>query len=285
MILWAHGPPPARLDALSVLKAWPFDPLLWLAMAALAWVLLRSLRAVPSYPAARRRWLWGGYAVLMVALASPLAAFADWVFWVHMVQHLLVTLVAAPMLLLGAPLALFTRASSPRTRRRIARVAHGRVAQALTHPFVAWSSFTLAMWLTHFTGLYDAALANQVLHGVEHVLYLAVALLFWWPVIGLDPGARRLGWPARIGYLIVAIPQQSFLGLAIYSSKRVLYANYESLERSWGPAALSDQRIAGMVMWIGGDFVLLACLIATLMAWMRADEREAHRIDRRLGLS
>jgi cytochrome c oxidase assembly factor CtaG len=235
---------------------------------------------VPAWPPARRAFWFAGLAVLAGALAGPLATYDRALFWVHMCQHLAVTLVAAPLLVLGAPLALHARA----THRRFTWVAHSAPIQATSHPLVAWCAFALATWITHFSPLYDLALESDLAHAAEHALLLGTALLFWWPVCGVDPGAHRLSHPLRLLYLAAALPLQSFTGLAIYSAGRVLYAHYGSAGRGWGPSALADQRLAGAIMWIGGDAAFVVALGLAALAWMRHDQREAERVDRRLGL-
>ncbi|MFN2488598.1 MAG: cytochrome c oxidase assembly protein [Actinomycetota bacterium] len=280
--LLAHGdvPPPPTWP--GVLFEWPFEPLVWVACALALWLYLSGTRRVPSWPAARRASFVAGVGVLAVALAGPVAVYARALFSVHMVQHLLLTFVVAPLIVLGTPLALAARTP---LRTRSARLVHSRPVRAVTHPIVAWCLFTLVMWLTHFSPLYDAALESEVLHVVEHALFGAAGLLFWWPLVGLDPGAAgRLGHPMRLLYLLVALPQQSFLGLAVYSAGEVLYPHYESLRRGWGPAPLADQALAGVLMWVIGDVLFIVALVFAVLAWMRHDEREARRIDRRLGL-
>ena len=219
---------------------------------------------------------------MFLALASPFAAYDTTLFSVHMGQHLLLTLVAAPLLLLGAPVSLLVRAS-PDARRLVAGLVHRPAVRTLTSPVVTWTLFGIVMWFSHYSALYNAALDSDVVHLGEHALYLAAGLLFWWPVVGIDPGARRLKFPARLVYVILEMPVQAFLALAIYSADRVLYPNYANLVRAWGPSPLDDQRGAAVVMWVGGDFLFLAALVLLLFAWMRADEREAAHIDRRLG--
>jgi putative copper resistance protein D len=152
----------------------------------------------------------------------------------------------------------------------------------LTHPVVAWSTFALVMWLSHFSQLYGLALENELVHVAEHVVYLTAACLFWWPVIGLDPGAARLGWPGRIAYLVLAMPQQSFLGVAIHQAKEPLYEHYATLGRTWGPTPLGDQQLAGTIMWVAGDFLFIAALVLAVLAWMRHDQRATRHLDRRL---
>jgi len=262
--------------------AWPFDPALWLFVGLSSAAYLRAQSQIAGWPSNRRACFLGGMAALLLALATPIATYDDVFFWVHMVQHLLLTLVAAPLILLGAPVTLALRAAPPRTRAKMVTFLHSRVVGLLGHPLVAWITFALVMWVSHFSPLFNLALENAVVHVVEHMAYLVAGLLFWWPVVGLDPGAKRLGHPLRIVYLVTALPQQSWLGLAIYSSSQVLYDHYRVLERSWGPAPLDDQRAAGIIMWVGGAFLFIVALAFAIGAWAREERREGERMDRRL---
>jgi putative copper resistance protein D len=135
------------------------------------------------------------------------------------------------------------------------------------------------MWASHFSGLFDAALDDPLIHVLEHVLYLGSALLFWWPVVGIDPAPRRLSHPMRIGYLIVGMPFSSFLGLAIYSATEVLYPHYATLVRDWGQPPLVDQQWAGGIMWAGGDLVFFLAVVLAVGVWLRAEEAEGRRLD------
>lgn len=212
--------------------------------------------------------------MLVGALVGPLASAAHEHFWVHMVQHLLVMLVAAPLILLSAPVTRLLRATRGSTRRRVAAVMRSGVFRALTHPLFTWILFALVMWITHFSPIYQLAVENELVHVAEHSAYLIAALLFWAPVIGLDPARHKLAWPVRIAYLLLALPLQSFLGLALYSSETPLYRAYPSLE---------DQRLGALIMWIGGDLVFVFAVALAIGGWMRADAKEAKRIDRALG--
>jgi putative copper resistance protein D len=153
------------------------------------------------------------------------------------------------------------------------------VVRFLSHPIVAWTQFAAIMWASHFTGLFDAALEDPLIHLLEHALFLGSALLFWWPVIGADPAPRRLSHPMRLGYLLVGMPFSSFLGLAIFSASSVLYPHYATLQRAWGQTPLEDQQWAGGVMWAGGDLVFLLAMVVTMVAWLRAEEAEGRRVD------
>jgi putative copper resistance protein D len=231
-----------------------------------------------------RSWSWnGGLLVLFIALASPIATYDTTLFSVHMVQHVLLTLVAAPLLALGAPITLLLRVSSADTRQRlILPVLHSRVLRVISFPVVTWVLFAATMWWSHFSGLFDASLDNELIHIFEHGLYLFVALLFWWPVVGADPSPWRLPHPARVGYLFLGMPQSSVLALAIISAPAALYPHYETLVRPWGPTPLADQQLAGGIMWVVGDALFLVAMILAIWVWLRAEEREGARLDAKL---
>ncbi|MDQ3660640.1 MAG: cytochrome c oxidase assembly protein [Actinomycetota bacterium] len=271
------------MDSGAALAEWPFEPLLWALLALSLAVYLRAARA-RGWSLRRTLSFTAGVMAVAIALCSPVAVYAEGLLSVHMVQHLLLTQVAAPLLVMGAPAALALRAAPIGARTRIATVVRSRSVRALSHPISAWLLFAGVMWASHFSVLYDRALDNPLLHVFEHGLYLGAALLFWWPLVGLDPGAHRLPKAGRVGYLLLAIPVQSFLGLAIYSSSEILYPHYGSLVRSWGPDALADQRLGGAIMWLGGDALFLVAFMVLAWVWLGSEEHEQQRMDRRLGL-
>jgi putative membrane protein len=266
----------------EALSQWPREPVVLVVLALGAFLYLSGARRVAGWPRSRTAFFLAGSAVLVVAIASPVAVYTHALFSVHMVQHLLLTLVAAPLLVLGAPVTLAMRALPPTARRRVATLVHARPVAVVSAPLVAWCAFALVMWVTHFSPLYELALSNAAVHHAEHALYLAAGLLFFWPLAGLDPGARRLSHPMRLLYLLLAVPQQAFLGLAIFSAGEVLYPHYGAPGGALDP--LADQALAGVIMWVVGDLLFLGALVAAVIAWMRHDELEAKRTDRRLGL-
>jgi putative copper resistance protein D len=287
----AHGGavPQVPPDAANLLFAWTGDPLVWLpALAALAlwWLGVRSVnRAHPANPVPRVRSVaWTlGVAAMLLALDSGIERYDTTLFSVHMGQHLLIMLVAAPLLVAAGPITLILRASSPATRRRwILPVLHSRVLRVLAFPVVSWIFFAAVMWGSHFSPLFDAALENQWIHRLEHGLFLVAATLFWWPVLGPDPSPWRMRPSARVLYVGLQMPQNTFLAVAIYTSSVALYNHYVTTVRSWGPTPLEDQQFAGGVMWLGGDLVFLTMVILLVVAWMRDDERRTVGEDRRL---
>ena len=288
----AHGGvvPTVPPEPANLLLGWSGDPLVWLpAIVALVlwWSGVRRVnRAHPGNPVKRvRTWLWvAGVVVILVALDSGIELYDTTLFSDHMVQHILLMLVAVPLLLSAGPITLLLRASSAETRRRwIFPFLHSRVIRFLSFPVVAWILFAAVMWGSHFSPLFDAALENEWLHRLEHALFLAAAALFWWPVIGPDPSPWRMKPPAKVLYVGLQMPQNTFLAVAIYMTSVPLYNHYVTTARSWGPTPLEDQQVAGGIMWLVGDMVFLTAVILLVLAWMRDDERRTVGEDRRLG--
>ena len=284
----AHGQTAPAPELPGVLLAWRFDPLpvAGTAIAAIAylWMARAVSAAHPSNrPPAWRTWAFlAGLGAILLALVSPIEAYEGQLFSVHMVQHMLLELVAAPLLLLGAPVTLALRAASPSVRRRLLTVLHSRAVAILSFPLLAWVLFAAVNWGWHLSSLYDQALENPLLHYVQHASFLAAALLFWWPVIGADPSRWRLPYPVRLFYLFLAMPQNSFLGVALMSAPAVLYSHYLTNLRTWGPTALADQTMGGILMWVVGDVVFLLAMGGVVAAWVRHEDRRTARLDARL---
>ncbi len=285
----AHGqgvPPEPQLGAF--LLDWTFEPLVAIPLVgagALWWYAVRRVNAAhPSNPVPRQRSLFFGLGLLAlaVALMSGVDTYDTTLFAVHMVQHILLTLVAAPLIVLAGPITLLLRFVGPEDRRRyVLPFLHSRPVRAITHPVVSWLIFAGVMWVSHFSPLFDAALESEPLHFLEHALFLGSALLFWWPAIGVDPSPWRMPYPARALYVFLQMPQNTFLAMAILFAGRPLYPHYVTLARDWGPTPLVDQQVAAGLMWIAGDLIFLAALAGILWQWLRDEERHQARTDAR----
>lgn len=261
---------------------WPLDPVVISGLVLAGVIYVRADRRVGGGGRGkplRRRLFLAGLVVVFAALQSPIDAGAATSFAVHMTQHLLLTMVAAPLMVLGAPVTLALQAMSPTRRRRLLSALRSVPVRLLSSPIAAWSLFVAVLWGTHLTSLYELTLRSPGVHALEHLAYLATALLFWIPVVGLDPAPAGLSHPARILYLFLAMPAMAFLGLALFSADRVLYPTYAAVEGA--SRALADQRVAGALMWTGTMFLIVPALGFVLLDWMRADEREARRVDAR----
>jgi len=287
-VVLAHGPVPADPPSVAgLVLGWSFDPAILMPLLLLAigwiWAVKRVDAAHPSNPVPRLRTVafLGGLAAIAVALQSGIERYDTALFSVHMVQHILLTLVAAPLIALGAPVTLALRVATPRVRRRVLLPPlHSRLLRALAHPVVAGVLFAGVMWAAHFSPLFNLALEDRLVHDAEHVLFLGVALLFWWPAVAVDPAPWRLSHPARLLYVFLQMPQNTFLAVVILNAQAVLYPHYATLDRPWGPSALFDQQAAGGVMWLAGDLLFIAAIAAILAGWMRHDERDTARAER-----
>lgn len=288
-MIFAHGPAAPVPSFPGVLWHWsaPVPVVVMLVPTACLYIaaarsVRRSHEANP-FPPGRQVAFLAGLGVVAVALMSPVDEYSTTLLSVHMVQHVLLVFVAAPLLLAGAPVTLALRAAPPGLRRRFLHpLLESRALRLFTHPLVSWLLFATVMWGTHFSGLFGKALDDPFVHGLEHAIFLVSALLFFLPVLGIDPGARRMPHPARALYMFLGMPQNTFLSVAILSAGRVLYPHYEGVPRSWGPTPLQDQRTAAGIMWVAGDLALLAGVIVVMAMWARHEERMAEIIDAQL---
>lgn len=266
---------------------WPLEPpfLALVALAGLGWLVVvwRVNAAHPAthVPVARSLAFGGALLALVVALQSPIDGLADQSFSAHMVQHLLLLYVAAPLLVMAAPVTLLLRLARPGPRRTLLLpLLHGRVVRVATAPVVTWLVFALVMWATHFSPLFELALESELIHDAEHVLLLGSAVLFWLPVIGREPLPHRLGLSARAAYVALAMPGSSVLGMVIVSQTAILYPHYAAQGVA---AALADQRLAGTIMWVGTDLFSVVALALLIHAWLITDEAPTGRSGERVG--
>jgi putative copper resistance protein D len=286
----AHsGAPPPAPTWPEVLLLWSFDPVVVvpvaLAIGGYLWAVRRVNRAHPLTHVPRLRiatWLLGMLAIV-IALMSPIEAYDTSLFSVHMVQHVLLTVVAAPLLALGAPITLLLRFARPDVRKRwILPVLHSRPLRLISFPVVTWLLFAGYMWVSHFSNLFELSLENPLIHRIEHVGYLVTALLFWWPAVAADPSPWRMRHPNRLLYTFLQMPQNTFLGVVIYSASVPLYPFYANAVRDWGPSVIDDQRLAGGIMWITGDVVFMLATMLILRGLLRHEERQTAAIDARV---
>jgi len=275
---------------MSPFARWTFEPgVLACALVALGLygtgiVRFARLRA-KRWPLGRTGAWLAGVLVALLTLLSPLDALGDRAFAPHMVQHLLLTDVVAPLLLFGGPLPLLLGAVRPRAGRRTVAILRSPFVRAATSPPVAWLQFVGLLWAIHYSPLYDAALENNALHAWEHALFLGSALLFWLPVVPLGAPietARGLAYPMRMLYVFLAMPAEGLLGFTIYTAQRVMYPHYAAATNPFGLTAAEDQRYAGEWMWLGAMLLMFVALVFCVRAWAREEEAEGVRLNRAL---
>jgi cytochrome c oxidase assembly factor CtaG/putative copper export protein len=283
------GPPTlARL-----LFEWRFD-LVYGTLALVAAVLYvlgvrRLRRRGDAWPVGRTLAWLTGCAIVLLATSSGIGRYAPGMFSVHMGLHMMLSMLAPTLLVLGGAVTLALRAlpaagpdGAPGPREWLLAAVHSPVARALTHPVVALALFVGSFYALYFSGLFDWALTTHWAHLAMNGHFLLVGLLFYWPVIGVDPAPRRLPPLGRLGLVFASLPFHAFFGIILMSSTEIIGERfYAALGLPWVTDLLADQRLGGGLAWASGEIPLLVVLIALLVQWARADERTARREDRR----
>ena len=276
-------------DALGVALNWHLDiPVLLgllAALAAYAGAVASVNEAHPGnrWPRARVASFALGLVAVGAALLSPIDTYSDALLSVHMVQHLLLVAVAPPLLAASGIGTLALRAASRATRDRyLLPFLHSRLVSVLTFPIIGWLAFPAVMWGSHLTGLYNLALVDPAIHAIEHLLYFGAASLFWWPLLSPDPLRWRLHPAARVLAILTQMPAMSFLAITIIGATSPLYPAYLGRSTAFGIDTLSEQKLAGSLMWLTGDFALIAAGAAALVGWFRHEQQEEERVDARL---
>ena len=219
--------------------------------------------------------LAAGLVVVAAALCPPMHRLAEALLTAHMIQHLALVLVAAPLLAAGRPATAIVRALPFTTRRRVARIlvrvpARRRIGAALRHPGFVWGGHVSVLWMWHMPWLYDRALDSAALHAAEHASFVASAVAFW-GVLVRPHDRRRLGVGGGLVYLFTAAIQSTLLGALLTLADRPWYAAHAgSAERVGGLSPLEDQHVAGLIMWIPASLVYLAAILALVASWVVA---------------
>ena len=236
------------------------------------------------WPPARSAAFAGGLLlVIVLATQSGLAQYDRTLFSLHVVQHMLLGMVAPLLLVLGAPVTLALQACRRPAQQRLLRVLHSRPFTVVTHPAVVWVLFGGTLVALYFTGLYELSLRNDAVHALVHAHFVVVGFLFMGYVVGIDSLALGFGYGARLLYVLVLLPFHAFIGVALLGSDRVLASGwYSQVVRSWGSCPLDDQRLGAGILWGAGELLGVVALAIVLYQWMRHEEREGARLDRRL---
>ncbi len=254
---------------------WSPDPsLVYVGLAALLYLLGSRGRRQPTPRQATA--FAAGLLTIVIALDSPIDAYADKLFWVHMLQHILLLTVAPPLILLGRPWPRMWRALpvEPRTRvaRALARAPWTRPIRALARPAPAWLLFNATIIGWHIPGAYDATLTSGAVHVCEHAMFFFTGLLFWARVIDPGPLRPRLVWPVRIGYTAGAMVIGWLLAITLVVVPHALYGYYAALaDRPGGITAMTDQQIAAGVMWVPGSLAYVITFITGFYRWLEPD--------------
>ena len=284
--LLADGAPPpftvARVVTEAGLDNW-LAVLLVLAGALYLYGLNRLRRRGDRWPVARTvAFLPGGLGSIAAVTLTGIGAYDTTLVSVHMVQHMVLSMVAPIFLALGAPVTLALRTLPQRPKGVLLAVLHSRVARVVTFPLFAFGLFVANPFVLYFSGLYEVTLTNVFVHELTHAHFILTGCLFFWPLIGLDPLPNRWPYPARALLMVLSVPFHTVLGLTIMQSRTLLGGDYyPNLHLSW-VEPFADQKVAGGILWAGGEVVSVTMLGVLVLQWIRQQEREARRIDRAL---
>jgi cytochrome c oxidase assembly factor CtaG len=248
----------------------------------------RRLRAVDSHRRVLRRWravaFAAALATVLVALTGPIDRLADDLFWVHMLQHVLLVMVAAPLLVLAAPWHELWRPLPLGLRRGVAKPVARRswaapirwAGAGLARPIPAWIAFNLNLLIWHWPPLYDLALRNEWVHDIEHLLFLGTAVLFWAQVWDSPPLRARLSPFGRVVYVTAATVPAWLLALVLAMASTPLYPAYAGdAGRPWGISALTDQQLAAGVMWGPGGIPFSVAVFLGIYRWLQTEGQVA----------
>ncbi|MEW2381958.1 cytochrome c oxidase assembly protein [Micromonospora sp. NPDC047707] len=235
------------------------------------------------WPVARTVFFLGpGLGGIAAVTVSGLHAYDTALLSVHMVQHMVLSMIAPIFLALGAPMTLALRTLPIRPRKRLLTIVHSRIARVYSYPLVAFAIFVVNPFALYFTDLYRYTLEHAWAHELVHAHFILTGCVFFWPLLGLDPLPGRWPYPGRALLMLLSVPFHTVLGLTIMQSTTLFGGDwYPSLGLTWSDP-WEDQVVAGGILWAGGEFVSVTMLAVLVVQWMRHAEREARRIDREL---
>jgi cytochrome c oxidase assembly factor CtaG len=237
-------------------------------IALYAWGVLRARRAHRSVGIAPLVAFALAIVTLAGVLIGPMDALSDASLSWHMVQHMALIDIVAPLLVLAAPVRLALAALPARPAQRLARAFTAAPLRWAFNPAFAWLQLAAVLYGVHFSPLYEAALENEGVHAAEHVLFLASGIVFWTPLLAVAPAPHAPSYPVRLLSIFLALPMSAFLGFAFYVARYALYPHYAKL-----PGALADQMNAGAVMWIAGGAPLFVALLWLVAEWGARERR------------
>ena len=282
------GPP----TVVRVLFDWRFDLIFGTAAIVMAGLYVFGVRRLrrrgDAWPVGRTAAWLCGCAALLFTTSSGLGRYMPAMFSMHMVAHMLLSMLVPILLVLGAPVTLALRAlptagraEPPGPREWLLAALHSRASRFLTHPIVATVVFVAGFYGLYFGGLFDAAVSNHAAHLLMNVHFLLSGYLFYWVVIGVDPTPRPIPQLGKVAMVFASLPLHAFFGVVLMGMQTVLGVTfYRSLGLSWHTDLLGDQRLGGGIAWAAGEVPLVVVMIALLIQWRRSDQRDAKRLDR-----
>ncbi len=263
-------------NALTDWQRGPFPLVTVGVLLALAYFYLQGIWALAArgrtWPARRTIPFLGGLAAIDLAIQSPIATFTSTYFQAHVIQHLLLMVVAPPLLALGAPSTLLLQAANRKTKLRWLAILRSRPFAVLTHPVPVWFLYFGAMFAFFMTSLINIAMHDMAIMDVFNVTFLLGGTLYWWPMVGLDPIVHwKMGYGARMANLLIGAAPETFLGVAILGQSRPIASMY----------SLASTHAGGAMLWISVELSSIAGFVPVFFQWMHSEERTAARADAR----
>lgn len=287
-----HAEPGDAIEPLTagrLLTAWTVEPVLLVGIVLVGGLYLYGVHRLRRRGDHWSRWrsfafCGVGLGSAVIATQSALGGYDTVLLSVHMVQHMILSMLTPLACALGAPVTLALRTLGKTAPRRwLLAVLHSRIAKVLCFPLVGFTVFVLSPWALYFSGWYEATLRSAVLHDLLHLHFVLVGALFFWPLLGLDPVPGRVIYPFRLMLTFLTLPFHAFLGITVMGASRLIAEDwYTSFGRAWPPSPADDQYLAGGLLWASGDLVGLAFFGVLFVQWVRESQREARREDRRL---
>jgi putative membrane protein len=267
----AHSGEPLQPDDLA--SAWEFDPGVVIPLLISALLFARGTYVQSITSRRQNVYFWCGWMVLVLALVSPVHALGEVLFSAHMVQHEILMLAAAPLLVLSRPLVTFLFGLPFHWRRALGQCAKAeyvrRIWNFLTEPLTAWSLHAAAIWVWHAPFLFELTLRSELAHTAQHLSFFLTALLFWWALFYAH-GRRSYG--SAVFYVFTTAVHTSILGALLTFASRVWYPAYSTTTQAWGLTPIEDQQIGGLIMWVPAALVYLAAGLGLFAAWLKESD-------------
>ncbi|MEV0122428.1 cytochrome c oxidase assembly protein [Streptomyces sp. NPDC050703] len=279
--------PPFTLGRGLEISADPFFLIGGLVGFALyGWGVVRLVRRGDKWPVGRTVAFGLGVLTVLLVMCTKLNDYGMVMFSVHMVQHMVISMLSPILLLLGAPITLALRAlpaagrGHKGPREWLLWLLHSRYMRIITHPAFTIPLFIASLYALYFTPLFDTLMGSKAGHIGMMVHFLAVGLVFFWPIMGVDPGPHRPGYVMRMLELFAGMPFHAFFGIALMMATQPMVGTYMHPPASLGIDALADQEAAGGIAWAFSEIPSVVVLVALLFQWRRSEDREARRKDR-----
>lgn len=258
-----------------------------LALLLYGWGMARLVRRGDRWPVTRAVAFGLGVLTVALMMCTGLNDYGMVMFSVHMVQHMVISMVSPILLLLGAPVTLALRAlpvAATRGRKGprelLLAFLRSGFMRVITHPAFTIPLFIASLYGLYFTPLFDFLMESKTGHVVMMVHFLAVGLVFFWPIMGVDPGPHRPGYVMRMLELFAGMPFHAFFGIALMMASEPMINAYKNPPGSLGIDALTDQSAAGGIAWAFSEIPSVLVLIALVYQWYRSEQRQAKRSDR-----